>query len=69
MSRRPGQNVRGVLYFVLAAPFAVVSFEALSKLWAAYQDSPWWIYAAYGGLSGCSAIACSVFGVRSLRHR
>jgi uncharacterized membrane protein YdcZ (DUF606 family) len=53
----------------MAALFAVVSFEAVSKLWAAYQDSPWWIYAAYGGVSGVLAVACSVSGVRSLRHR
>jgi uncharacterized membrane protein YdcZ (DUF606 family) len=53
----------------MAALFAVVSVEALSKLWAAYQDSPWWIYAGYGGASGVLAVACSVFAVRSLRHR
>jgi uncharacterized membrane protein YdcZ (DUF606 family) len=69
MSRRPGQTVGGVLLFVMAALFAVVSFEAVSKLWAAYQDSPWWMYAVYGGVSGVLAVACSVFGVRSLRHR
>ena len=67
MSR--GAGARGVLFFVMAALFAVISFEALSKLWAAYQDSPWWIYAAYGGVSGVLAVVCSVSGVRSLRHR
>jgi uncharacterized membrane protein YdcZ (DUF606 family) len=69
MSRRPSQMVRAVVLFVMAALLAVVSFEAVSKLWAAYQDSPWWIYAAYGGVSGVLAVACSVSGVRSLRHR
>jgi uncharacterized membrane protein YdcZ (DUF606 family) len=69
MSRRPVQTVRGAVLFVMAALFAVVSFEALSKLWAAYQDSPWWVYAVYGGISGVLAVVCSLLGVRSLRHR
>jgi uncharacterized membrane protein YdcZ (DUF606 family) len=53
----------------MAALFAVLSFEATSKLWAAYQDSPWWNYAVYGGVSGVLAVACSIFGARALRSR
>jgi hypothetical protein len=68
MTRRPGRAVRGAL-LLAAALFALLSFEAISKLWAAYQDSPWWMYAVYGVVSGVLAIACSVFGVRSLHHR
>jgi hypothetical protein len=69
MSRPPGQTARGVLLFVMAALFAVLSFEAISKLWAAYRDSPWWMYAVYGVVSGVLALACSFFAVRSLHHR
>jgi hypothetical protein len=68
MSRLAG-HARGVLFLVIAAVFAVISIEALSKLWAAYQDSPWWVYATYGGVSGVLAVACLVTGLASLRHR
>jgi len=69
MSHRRGPIARASLFFVMAALLAVLSVEATSKLWAAYHDSPWWIYAGYGGGSGVFAVICSVAAVRSLRNR
>jgi hypothetical protein len=63
------QTLKSVLLFVVAVLFAVLSFEALSKLWAGYRDSPRWIYIAYGVASGLAAVACSVLGIRSYRQR
>ncbi len=70
MPLTPVRNVvRGILLLVFGLLFAALAVEATSKLWASYQDSPWWLYASYGGASSVLAAACLVLGVRSLRHR
>lgn len=69
MTRGQRQTARGILLLALAACFAALSVEATSKLWAAYQDSPPWMYAVYGGASGVLAVACLVLGWRSLHQR
>jgi hypothetical protein len=57
------------LLLVVASAFALVSIESLSKLWASYQDSPWWIYVGYGTLAAVAAIVCLRVGLRSLRRQ
>jgi membrane protein YdbS with pleckstrin-like domain len=66
--RRRLQVAKGVLLLIVAAVFAVVSIESLSKLWVSYQDSPWWIYVGYGTLAALAAIVCLGIGMRSLRR-
>lgn len=69
MTRGGRQTARGILLLAMAACFVALSFEPTSQLWAAYQDSPRWIYAVYGGASGVLAVACFVLGWRSLHQR
>ena len=60
--------MKAVLFLALAPAFALLSFESLSKLWG-YQDSPSWIYIAYGSVAGLLAVVCLALAVKSLRRR
>ena len=69
MRRRGRDEITGFLFLLLAVPFAVLSYEATSKLWAAYRDSPSWVFASYGAVSGLLAVACVLLGIKSVRRR
>ena len=59
---------KGVLLLVLALAFALLAYESLSKLWG-YQDSPSWIYIAYGTVAALLTVVCLAAGARSLKRR
>ena len=59
--------VKGVLFFVLGLIFALLAYEVFSKLWG-YQDSPLWLYIAYGSVAALVSVVCLAVAAESLRR-